>query len=430
MSTKELNTYALNALRQAGAEKAEAILTRTEKTEMNLENGVLKLIRTTVDHHLRLTALQDQRRGSILLNKIDRKALDPAVKEVLTIAASSAPDPAHEIAEYQPPKVFNKGETTPDLDLMYQRLKTFTQDVAAEFPRIVLLNAHLDFTRQTTFFQNSNGVDFTVNQGGYRFAVTFSAQEGTSSSSFNNTGFTALNLEEDLLNCGSLRILLDQANQGRAPRKAPGKFTGEVIITPDCLEGFLHYLLGITISDGPLIAGTSPFQHKLNQPVASPLLTLASRPVSTEISSGYFITSDGYEAQNATIIENGVLKTFLLSQYGAKKTGLPRAVNDGGAFVVSPGDQPLAELLKGVKKGLLLNRFSGGAPSPNGDFSGVAKNSFYIEDGTIQYPLSETMIAGNLIALFQAIAAISQERIDFGSALLPWIHAQDVTISG
>ncbi|HHW11893.1 MAG TPA: TldD/PmbA family protein [Firmicutes bacterium] len=430
MSTKELTTYALHALKQAGAEKAETILTRTEKTEMNLENGALKLIRTTVDHHLRLTALKNQRRGSLLLNKIDRTALDPAVQEVLAIAASSAPDPAHDIAEYQPPKIFNKGGTAPDFDLMYQRFKTFTSDVAAEFPRILLLNAHLDFTRQTTFFQNSNGVDFTVNQGGYRFAVTFSAREGHGSSSFNNTGFFTLDLKEELLNCGSLRILFDQANRGQTPRKAPGKFTGEVIITPDCLEEFLHSLLEITISDGPLIAGTSPFRHQLNQQVVSSRLTLDCRPVSPEISSGYFITSDGYEAQNATIFENGVLKSFLLSQYGAKKTGLPRAANDGGAFVVTPGDQPLATILKKVKKGLLLNRFSGGAPSPNGDFSGVAKNSFYIEDGTIQYPLSETMIAGNLITLFQSILAVSQERIDFGSAILPWIHAYGVTISG
>ena len=69
MSLKELNSYALQALEEAGAEKAEAVITRSEKTEMNLENGALKLIRTTVDHHLRLTALQDQRQGSILLNK-------------------------------------------------------------------------------------------------------------------------------------------------------------------------------------------------------------------------------------------------------------------------------------------------------------------------------------------------------------------------
>ena len=385
------------------------------------ERGV-ELIRTTIDHHLRLTALRDQRQGSILLNKLTG-TLWRGRAEVLEYLSAGP----RSISPYQPAKVFDKAKP-PDLTCV-RRFKTFIRDVTVDFPGSSC-STHIWFTRQTTFFQNSNGVDFTVNQGGYRFAVTFSAQEATGSSSFNNTGFFTQNLDQDLLDCGSLRILLAQANQGQAPRKVPEKFTGEVIITPDCLEGFLHSLLGITISDGPLIAGTSPFRHKLEQPVVSPDLTLASRPVSPEIKSGYFITSDGYEAQNATIIEHGVLKTFLLSQYGANKTGLPRAVNDGGAFVVTPGDQPLAALLKGVKRGLLLNRFSGGAPSPNGDFSGVAKNSFYIEDGALQYPLCETMIAGNLIHLFQSITGISQERIDFGTALLPWIRAQGITISG
>ena len=69
----------------------------------------------------------------------------------------------------------------------------------------------------------------------------------------------------------------------------------------------------------------------------------------------------------------------------------------------------MAELVKGVKKGLLLARFSG------------AKNSFYIEDGAIMYPLSETMITGNLIALFRELTAVSAERVDFGDAVLPWI---------
>lgn len=429
MSWKELNIYALGALAQAGAEHGETMLSIGEKTEMNLENGQLTLVRTTVDHQLRLTALQEQRRGSILLNKINRPAIAPAVEEVLGIAAAAVPDPAHRIADFQPPQEFRKGDLKPDLDLMYQRFNTFIKEVTADFPRIILLNAYLAFTSHTSYFQNSNRVDFTVQQGVYTFTVTFSANDGANSSSFNYSGFSVLNLEQELINGGSLRTLLTQAAQGIPPRKAPDKFDGEVIIAPDCLEGFLHSLLGITITDSPLISGTSLFKGKLGQPVTSNLLTLASKPVAPEIANGYFITGDGYAAKNATIIEEGILKTYLLSQYGAEKTGLQRAANDGGAFVVAPGNQPLAELVKGVKRGLLLARFSGGAPSPNGDFSGVAKNSFYIEDGAIKYPLSETMITGNLIALFRELTAVSAERVDFGDAVLPWIAAQGVTIS-
>jgi PmbA protein len=429
MSWKELNAYALKALAQAGAEHGETRLTIGEKTEMNLENGQLTLLRTTVDHQLRLTALQAQRRGSILLNKVNRPSITPAAEEVLSIAAAAVPDPAHRIAEFQPTQEFRKGDRKPDLDLMYQRFNTFINDVTTDFPRIILINAYLVFTSYTTYFQNSNHVDFTVQEGGYVFSVTFSAKEETSSSSFNYTGFSTLGLEEELINGGSLRILLTQAAQDVRPRKVPEKFNGTVIIAPDCLDGFLRSLLGITVTDSPLIAETSLFKDKLGQQVTSNLLTLASKPVAPEIAKGYFITGDGYAAKNATIIEEGVLKTYLLSLYGAAKTGLPRAANDGGAFVVTPGNQPLAQLIKGVEKGLLLTRFSGGTPNHSGDFSGVAKNSFYIEDGAIKYPLSETMISGNLIALFRELTAVSAERVNFGDALLPWIAAQGITIS-
>ena len=129
-------------------------------------------------------------------------------------------------------------------------------------------------------------------------------------------------------------------------------------------------------------------------------------------------------------IYRGVLNSFLLGLYGSKKTGLQRSVNNGGAYVVVPGSKSLNELLAGIKKGVLLCRYSGGRPSRNGDFSGIAKNSFYIENGEIKYPLSETMISGNLASLFMNISAISSERISYGSTVLPWISASGVTISG
>ena len=84
--------------------------------------------------------------------------------------------------------------------------------------------------------------------------------------------------------------------------------------------------------------------------------------------------------------------------------------------MVAPGEESLNTMIKGVKRGILLTRFSGGRPNRNGDFSGVAKNSFYLEDGEIKHPLTETMIAGNLAALFRNITAVSQERVNFW----PW----------
>jgi len=66
---------------------------------------------------------------------------------------------------------------------------------------------------------------------------------------------------------------------------------------------------------------------------------------------------------------------------------------------------------------------------PN-DFSGVAKNSYYIENGKIRYPLSETMLSGNIAEMLRNIKGVSKERINFGDAIFPWIQFRGLVISG
>lgn len=63
-------------------------------------------------------------------------------------------------------------------------------------------------------------------------------------------------------------------------------------------------------------------------------------------------------------------------------------------------------------------------------FFRVAKNSYYIENGEIKYPVSETMITANLYKMFNDIKNISTERIDYGSALLPYIQMSNIVVSG
>ena len=137
-----------------------------------------------------------------------------------------------------------------------------------------------------------------------------------------------------------------------------------------------------------------------------------------DLASGYSVTSDGYPAENLKIVENGVLRSYLLDQYGANKTGLARSKSSGGSYVIEAGADALDDMVADVEKGVLITRFSGGRPSDNGDFSGVAKNSYYIEDGEVKFPLSETMVSGNLAEVLRNICAISRERVDSGSCLL------------
>jgi PmbA protein len=129
-------------------------------------------------------------------------------------------------------------------------------------------------------------------------------------------------------------------------------------------------------------------------------------------------------------ILDGVLKNFALSLYGANKTGKPRADTSQWSLEVLPGDMPLNEMVKSVERGILLNRFSGGSPGASGDISGVAKNSFLIENGKTTDALQETMISFNILDALKNITAISTERVANGHTLLPWCCVDGITVSG
>ena len=79
---------------------------------------------------------------------------------------------------------------------------------------------------------------------------------------------------------------------------------------------------------------------------------------------------------------------------------------------------------------ILVGRFSGGAPGINGDFSGVAKNSFLIENGEIKGAASETMISGNLAAMLNSLVDISSETVADGISVVPYAAFDGITISG
>lgn len=97
---------------------------------------------------------------------------------------------------------------------------------------------------------------------------------------------------------------------------------------------------------------------------------------------------------------------------------------------MTPGEKTIEEIIKNTEKGILLTRFSGGEPGVDGDITGVAKNSFLIENGKITDALSEAMISANLAEMMMNISEISSQTFSNGTFILPYVKVEGVTISG
>ncbi len=430
MTDKDTAKFCIEELKKAGADKSQCVLSKSEKYELNAETGKISLLRKNINTNIRLIAIKDKKRGYISLNGMKKTAIEDAAKKAIEYSEASPQDDSYDVSEFQPAETFDNDIVKPDLDKIYNSLTAFLAEAKKRYPKTNLRSVIIDFTRTKTHLLNSNGVDFTSSKGIYNALIMFSSKDGKKTSSFNYTQISSKEMEKEFIERASIDTLLKQSSQQTETNPLKGKFTGDIIVTPDCLDSFIGFISDMAVRDSSLIAGTSIYKDKLDKSIASDKFTLHSKPVSDEIANGYFVTPDGYKAENLTIIDKGILKTFILSLYASKKTGLSRVSNGGNCYVVNPGDKSFDELVKSVKTGLLVARFSGGMPNDNGDFSGIAKNSYYIEDGKIQYPVSETMISGNIPQMFLNIRDISKERVDFGNSILPWISFGGITVSG
>lgn len=430
MAKNKVVNKMMKLLSEENLEKYQVTLNSSKKTEMVVERGEISLLRTIADTNLRITAINKNKKASVNINKIDDSSLEEATKNVLELLETSEIDEAYDISPFQESKQFESGSKVPSKDDMYKLLIQFIEEVKLEYPKLNISESSLTFNFAEVNLVNSNGVDYLQTKGIYNFYVVFTAKDGENISSMNFASFSMNELDKNLLDTATVRSRIKENIEQIETIPITEKFVGDVLITPDYLADLIATFAGIGLSDGALIAGTSVLKDSIGKKIASEKLSICSNPRSKQICDGYGITSDGFEAKDIMIIENGVLKSHLLGLYGAKKTAKKRAENSGSAYVVDSGEVSYEDMIKKVKKGILLSRFSGGNPSPSGDFSGIAKNSYYIEDGKVQYPISETMIAGNIYDMFNNIKEISKEQVNFGNSIMPWLLTTGVTISG
>lgn len=420
----------LQEIKAVGADEGETWVSHNVLTELYYELGKISMVRTVFSDKVSIKLLKDKRKGTVSLNSFNPADIKQAVAEAWQAAQSAAADEAEGIAELQENLSFSSGEEKPDLEQMYKQLTGLLEDTKKDFPKISFDTIGVEHDYSERLYANSNGVRLSEEVGLYQLTNMFMAKDGDLTSSFNYFATVYEDPSERVTESERVRRILDDTERQIVTDQFEGSFVGDLVIMPGCLENFLWYIGDIYLQDSALISGTSPWKDKLGEQIASPLVNFSLAAEHPNLPGASQLSGDGYVAENMPLIEGGVLKNFSLSRYGAARTGLQRSANSGGTFVFDSGETPLEELIGGVEKGILLGRFSGGEPSPAGDLSGVAKNSFLIENGKVTKPLSEVMIAGNLADMLRDIAAVSQERENSGYWLLPWVRVKNVTISG
>ena len=414
-----------------GADYAHCYVNENEKKEFNVDGGRFSLMRTLFNRNVVITVLKDHRKGTVQINKFDSDAVKTAVADAIAAADSGKPDEAWQYAEGPADKEFTDGTPECDTDKLFERTKELLENIRERHPKILMEQMITEHNCARNVFMSTNDVTYRTRSGCYNFGLMYSAHEGEKSSSFYGSEVALKDLDKPVIESALIERDLAMVEKQLDPVAMEGKFTGPVVLAPTALaEIVLYTILGVFASDGCLINGTSIWKDKLGEQVADPRFSMSFEPYNKDVVITRRHTGEGYETKNFDLIRDGVLTSFCLSQYGANKTGGKRAGNDGGNMIVAAGKKSLDEIIAGIDKGVLVMRFSGGSPSASGEFSGVAKNSFMIENGKITNALSETMISSCIPDMLKNIRDISSDVLKDGNNVLPYVAFDGITVSG
>jgi PmbA protein len=214
-----------------------------------------------------------------------------------------------------------------------------------------------------------------------------------------------------------------------------------VVLDPQVSSGLAGIVFGAAGGDS-IFRKASFLVGKSGEQIASPMMTLIDDGTIPDGPASRPFDAEGVKSSKVTVIENGVLKTYVCNAYTAKRLnltptgnavrsyqGLP-GIGSTNLFMKSGTADP-KEIIKSVKNGLYVTSLnSQGLNFVNGDFSDGA-GGFWIENGELTYPVQEITLAGNVLKMLKNITMIGNDlSFKLGSVAAPTLLISEATIGG
>ncbi len=213
-----------------------------------------------------------------------------------------------------------------------------------------------------------------------------------------------------------------------------------VVLDPMVANSMLEHIFEGVNGDS-VYRGASFLAGKLGQPIAGSNITV----IDDGTMIGGFGTSpfdgEGIPTRRTVVIENGILKSYLLNTYTAKKLDLETTANASRGLAGTPGIGPgnyflqagtksPQQIIGDIKEGLYVTEFLGmGVNLVTGDYSRGA-SGLWIVNGELAYPVEEITVAGNLKDIFNNISEIGSDLEFRGSVASPTIRIDGLTVGG
>ena len=225
------------------------------------------------------------------------------------------------------------------------------------------------------------------------------------------------------------KIAAEQAIRKLSPKKI-GSEKVAIIFDKRIAKGMLSTFAS-AISSSAISRGTSFLKDKINQKIFSDKINILDKPDILKGLGSKNFDSEGVKIDTLNLVEQGVLKHYLIDTYNGKKLNLKSNGRCGGTsnLYFDKGNVPYKDLLNHSSKSLYITETIGhGSNIVTGDYS-VGATGFLIENGEFKYPISEITIAGNFKDMFQNITLANDLEFKY-STNSPTMMIEGMIVAG
>ncbi len=443
---RELVESALAQARSVGASDAVAEVSEGVGLSVSVRKGETESVERNRDKSMSVTVYIGRRRGNASSSDFSAAAIEQTVRAARDIARFTAEDSAAGLPD--PADLADENAAVRDLDLFHPW--SIDAEGAIEIASRCEAAA-LSVDRRIT---NSEGAGVSVQQSHFYAANTHGFGAGYASSRHSisvapiaslprrggddmqrDSWYTSMRSPDDLAPAEAVgRYAAERALSRLGSRKVK-TCEAPVLFEASLASGLLGAYVQAT-SGGALYRKSTFLLDSLGTRVLPEHVDIDEDPHVLRGKGSAPFDDEGVATRSRRIVEAGVVASYFLSSYSARKLGMRTTGHAGGSHNLSltsrrtaAGDD-LEAMLRKLDRGLFVIELMGqGVNHVTGDYSRGAAG-FWVEGGRIAFPVDEVTIAGNLREMFAAIPAIGADAYTAGSRTVGSVLIERMKIAG
>jgi PmbA protein len=441
----ELLTDVLGRARARGATEADGFLIEEQHFNASVRLGQVDTVKHSREQRLSLRVFAGKASAAASTSDLSRDSLERVVDEATALARVTAedlhaglPDPAELI------------ERVTDLELEDDGAEELSPEAKIEVAR----RAEAAALETDPRIANSEGAEYWDRRARYVYATSHGFARGYATTSFglsvSPVASAGGEMQRDYwFSAARHRAALeDPAAVGRtAARRALRRLGARkvktvevpVVFDPDTAASLVRSIAGA--ASGPTLYRRASFLlDRLGKRIAAPSVTIVDDGTMPRALGSRPFDGEGLATRATIVVGDGVLESYLLDSYSARKLGLRsthHASRDGSGvgvattnLMLKAGSVSPDDLIRSVKRGLYVTELIGfGVNGVTGDYSRGAAG-LWIDNGELAYPVEEVTVAGNLLEMLAAIEGIGNDLVLRDRTVSPTLLVGRMVVAG